>query len=94
MPHEASMVFRPVFVGKGKNPFFLNHFDMGDPTEEWKEYLTRVGIGGAFLGQQNGQQDWLYYLGKYEVTEAQYATIMGSAASATPSSRSPIQNSA
>jgi formylglycine-generating enzyme required for sulfatase activity len=86
------MVFRPVFIGKGKNPFFLHHFEMGDPTNDFKEYLTRVGIGGAFLGQQHGQQDWLYYLGKYEVTEAQYAAIMGSAASATPSSRSPIRN--
>jgi formylglycine-generating enzyme required for sulfatase activity len=92
MPHEENMVFRPVFIGKGKNPFFLHHFDMGDPSNDFKEHLTRVGIGGAFLGQQNGQQDWLYYLGKYEVTEAQYAAIMGSAASATPSSRSPIKS--
>src|SRR5215831_15213644 len=92
MPHEASMVFRPVFIGKGKNPFFLREFDMGDPTNDFKEYLTRAGIGGAFLGQQNGQQDWLYYLGKYEVTAAQYATIMESASPAQANSHYPIQN--
>jgi formylglycine-generating enzyme required for sulfatase activity len=92
MPQEASMVFRPVFIGKGKNPFFLRQFDMGDPGNDFKEYLTRAGIGGAFLDQQNGQPDWLYYLGKYEVTAAQYATIMASAAPAQPNSRYPIQN--
>ena len=43
MPHEANMVFRPVFIGKGKNPFFLHHFDMGDPSNDFKEHLTRVG---------------------------------------------------
>ena len=32
MPHNVSMVFRSVLIGKGENPFSLNQFDMGDPT--------------------------------------------------------------
>ena len=71
MPHNVTMVFRPVLIGKGENPFSLNQFDMGDPTGDFKEHLTRVGVGGAFVDQQGGQQSWLYYLGKYEVSEAQ-----------------------
>src|SRR5215470_2772912 len=96
MPHEASMVFRAVFIGEEKNPFVLRQFNMGDPTgdptNDFREHLTKVGIGGAFLGQRNGQPDWLYYLGKYEVTAAQYATIMESASPAQSNSRYPIQN--
>jgi formylglycine-generating enzyme required for sulfatase activity len=92
MPQGRSMVFRPVFIGKGENPFVLRQFNMGDPTSEFKEYLTRVGIGGAFLGQQNGQRNWLYYLGKYEVTEAQYYAVMGPASRPEGNSRFPIRN--
>jgi formylglycine-generating enzyme required for sulfatase activity len=95
MPHEASMVFRPIFIGTGKNPFVLKQFNMGDPTgdptNDFKEYLTRVGIGGAFLNQAKGQPDWLYYLGKYEVTAAQYAAVMESASPAQSNSHYPIQ---
>lgn len=92
MPQNVSMAFRPVPIGKGENPFFLNQFDMGDPTSDFKEHLTKVGVGGAFMNQQGGQQGWLYYLGKYEVSEAQYASVMESASPAERNSRYPRRN--
>jgi len=78
MPNGGSMVFRPVFIGEGDDPFALREFKVGDrSTGEFDEYPTSVVIGGSFVeNNPNGQPDWLYYIGKYEVTAAQYYSIM------------------
>jgi len=92
MPQNMSMVFRPVAIGKGDNPFFLNQFDMGDPSSDFKEHLTRVGVGGAFMDQQGKQRGWVYYLGKYEVSEMQYAAVMEAASPGERTSGYPRRN--
>jgi hypothetical protein len=78
MPNGAAMVFRPVFIGKGSQPFAYREFKVGDRSGGgFKEYPTNVVIGGSFIGTDaRGQTDWLYYMGKYEVTEAQYIAVM------------------
>jgi hypothetical protein len=93
MPHGASMTFRPVFIGgEGNNPFSLQLFVMGDPDEGFRENLTGGGIGGAFRGDNLGRQDWLYYLGKYEVSEAQYYAMMAPNDASKRTSHYPIRN--
>lgn len=77
LPQGAVMAFRPVFIGEGDKPFALKKFKMGDPAGGFKEYPTAVAIGGAFIGRNKGQADWLYYMGKYEVTVGQYYAVMG-----------------
>lgn len=78
MPDGAKMVFRPVFIGEGSQPYALKEFKVGDRSAGgFKEYPTDVVIGGSFIkNNSNGKSDWLYYIGKYEVTEAQYYSIM------------------
>jgi len=80
MPGGLTMVFRPVFIGKGDGPLALRRITLGGDGNNFKEQSTAVAIGGAFIGQHDGHSDWLYYMGKYEVTETQYAAVMGPAA--------------
>jgi formylglycine-generating enzyme required for sulfatase activity len=89
MPQNVQMAFRPVPIGKGENPFFLYRFEMGDPDGDFRENPTQVGVGGAFVDQQQG---WRYYLGKYEVSEAQYYSVMESGSPGERSSRYPRRN--
>ncbi|MDH3601420.1 MAG: SUMF1/EgtB/PvdO family nonheme iron enzyme [Candidatus Tectomicrobia bacterium] len=92
MPHGLQMVFRPVFIGAGGAPFALRKFSMGDPAGGYKENLTNVVIGGAFKQDRRGQPEWLYYLGKHEVTEAQYAAIMEPQETDKKASQYPIRD--
>ncbi|MGE4293849.1 MAG: formylglycine-generating enzyme family protein [Desulfovibrio sp.] len=77
MPGGEEMVFRPVFLGQGDGPFALRKFKMGDPGGGFREYPTSVALGGSFVAEDKGKRDWCYYLGKYEITEAQYYALMG-----------------
>ncbi len=78
MPGGSTMAFRPVFIGEGDKPFALKEFKLGDRAGGgYKEYPTPVVVGGAFVMKNpHGQPDWMYYIGKYEVTEVQYYALM------------------
>ncbi|HWP48355.1 MAG TPA: SUMF1/EgtB/PvdO family nonheme iron enzyme [Candidatus Limnocylindrales bacterium] len=78
MPNQAKMVFRRVFIGKGDKPFALREFKVGDRSGGgFKEFPTSVILGGAFVENNlHNQPDWVYYMGKYEVTEAQYYAVV------------------
>ncbi len=76
MPSGGEMVFRPVFIGEGDAPFAARKFIMGDPNGGYKEHPTSVTIGGAFSGRAHGRGDRLYYMGKYEVTESQFYSLI------------------
>ncbi len=78
MPNDGKMVFRPVFIGVGDGPWDMKEFKVGDRSAGgFREYPTRVVIGGAFIANNlHDMRDWVYYIGKYEVTEAQYYSIM------------------
>ncbi|GJQ57802.1 MAG: hypothetical protein D8M57_03525 [Candidatus Scalindua sp. AMX11] len=95
MPGNACMVFRPVYIGESDDPYAMRKFKVGDPNGGFKEYPTTVALGGAFVGECNGRRDWLYYIGKYEVTEAQYVSVMGLSDDKTEEtlkSRYPVHN--
>ncbi|WP_245619878.1 formylglycine-generating enzyme family protein [Desulfobacter vibrioformis] len=76
LPGQRNMAFRPVFMGQGDTPFAQKSFRMGDPDGGFKEHPTEVSLGGSFTGDTKSGRDWLFYLGKYEVTQAQWAAVM------------------
>ncbi len=89
MPNGEEMVFRRVFLDKGADLFAIRIFQVGEEKGVLGEESVKVGLGGEFLEKNShGALDWVYYLGKYEVTEGQYLAIMG------PGSRSPSQKPA
>ncbi|MEI7774279.1 MAG: SUMF1/EgtB/PvdO family nonheme iron enzyme [Verrucomicrobiota bacterium] len=77
MPGGLKMVFRPVQLGVGANPFALREFTLGSRAGDgFREEPVKVLLGGSFLKERNGKPDWLYYIGKYEVTEAQFSAVL------------------
>ena len=88
MPGGLQMAFRPVYLGVGDEPFAVREFFIGGGTGQsnYRETPAKVQLGGSFIGTNAGRKDWLYYLGKYEVTRAQYAAVMQAG---TASLRSP-----
>ncbi len=76
LPGKRHMVFRPVFMGQGDTPFAQKSFRMGDPDGGYKEHPTEVSLSGSFIGDGKSGRDWLFYLGKYEVTQGQWAAVM------------------
>ncbi|TSA57377.1 MAG: hypothetical protein D4R39_02455 [Methylophilaceae bacterium] len=79
MPNGHQMVFRPVFLDIGDTPFALREVVMGSRAGEgFRESPTKIQLGGSFVRDRKGKPDWLYYIGKYEVTEGQFAALMNS----------------
>ncbi|MCC5847075.1 MAG: SUMF1/EgtB/PvdO family nonheme iron enzyme [Verrucomicrobia bacterium] len=77
MPGGGAMVFRPVFLDVGDGPYATREFKMGDRAMGgYKEHPTAVLLGGSFVKENQGQPDWMYWIGKYEVTERQYNRIV------------------
>ncbi|MDR1947509.1 MAG: formylglycine-generating enzyme family protein [Desulfovibrio sp.] len=61
-------------------------FIMGDQEEGFKAYPTAVTVGGNFAEKNaDGSVKWFYYLGKYEVTQGQYYSVMGLPDKGSPS---------
>lgn len=76
MPAGLSMAFRRIVV-PGAN-FWGDAervIQIGDAEGGIFEGVQRVQVSGSFLDTE--QEHWYYYLGKYEVTKAQFAAIMG-----------------
>lgn len=81
MPNGLTMVFRPVYLGVGDGPFAVREFTMGSRAgDSFKETPTKVQLGGSFIEGKEGKRDWLYYIGKYKVTEQQFAALVSSPA--------------
>ena len=75
MPNGARMVFRPVFLGSGTGRA-TREFRMGDRTgQHGEEPMQPASVGGSFIAERDGHQDWLFYVGKYSVTEAQFDAV-------------------
>ncbi|MDR3038681.1 MAG: formylglycine-generating enzyme family protein, partial [Candidatus Adiutrix sp.] len=97
-PEGVEFVFRPVSLGEGGGHLASRRFNLGDPSLGFKAWPTTVALGGAFLRPRPGepqQEEWIYYLGKYEVTEGQYYAVMGPPLGADPKilqSRRPMTN--
>ena len=76
MPNNAQMVFRKIVV-PGQNFWGASEriVQVGDGEGDIFEGLQRVQVSGSFPHKSEG--NWVYYLGKYEVTKAQFVSIMG-----------------
>ena len=91
MPNGASMVFRPVFLGIGDDKLAEKTFKMGDRTGgNYKEKVTEVTFGGSFVADNQGHKDWLFYIGKYEVSRGQFAAFHASPAGAVIAEQSSV----
>ncbi len=77
MPNGGRMVFRPIFLGLEQGATERSYV-MGDRSGQYaRERMVPVTVGGFFTGvNPQGKTDWLYYLGKYEVTKSQYGAVM------------------
>ena len=76
-PEGTCFVFRPVYV-TGESVFGGTSFIMGDAeSDSFRTPPTRVMVGGAFEGDPD-KGSWMFYMGKYEITRAQYRAVMGS----------------
>jgi hypothetical protein len=90
MPNGLRMVFRPVYLNVGAGPLAVREIILGGRADEgFRENPTKVAIGGSFLGKNAGKPDWLFFLGKYEVTEEQFATVIPSSARVGPQEARP-----
>ncbi len=79
-PGGVVFAFRPVHTDSadGNNgPLSGVRFIMGDPSGDFRAPPTAVMVGGAFESEDPARPGWLYYMGKYEITRAQYAAVMG-----------------
>lgn len=77
MPEGGRMVFRPVHLGRTVEGLGTRQIWVGKGEgAKFYETPTQVEISGAFNLAAAGGEDWVYYLGKYEVTQAQYYAVM------------------
>lgn len=76
MPGGRTMALRPVCIGEGSGSYAWKRFRVGDPSGGYKESPTGVALGGAFKVGQSAQEDWCYYIGKYEVSEDQVFAVL------------------
>ncbi len=76
LPNDLSMEFMPVCVNSNSGLFDWKKIKLGDPSGGFKEYPTAMALGGSFPIEKNGKKEWCYYIGKYELTEKQYASLM------------------
>ena len=76
MPQGLSMEFVPVCVNANSGLFDWKKIKLGDPSGGFKEYPTTMALGGSFPLEKDGKKMWCYYMGKYELTQNQYISIM------------------
>jgi len=76
MPDGLSMEFIPVCVNDNSGLFDWKKVKLGDPSGGFKEYPTTMALGGSFLIEENGKELWCYYIGKYELSQKQYVSLM------------------
>jgi len=76
MPGNIHMAFRKVIV-PGKDFWGDSNriVKLGDPTGGILQSQRTVMVGGAF--HPSSENDWHFFLGKYEVTKAQFVQVMG-----------------
>ncbi len=93
LPGGGSLAFRPVSVGDDKGSFAARLYKIGDRAEGgFQEFPTDVSVGGAVSMELEGKRQWVYFLGKYEVSEAQWHAVMGTGTEAQKKSSLPVRN--
>ena len=90
MPCGGAMTFRRVDTPARESPLEDRQVTLGadDPETTYSEYVRTDYVLGAFTSTQSRTR--YYYIGKYEVTRAQYdAVLSGNCAAPTPATRRP-----
>jgi hypothetical protein len=91
LPGGLSFAFRPISVGDDKGSFAAKLYKIGDRAEGgFQEFPTDVSVGGAVVQDLDGKKQWVYFLSKYEVSEAQWHTVMGTGSPIQKRSSNPI----
>ncbi|MEA2048477.1 MAG: SUMF1/EgtB/PvdO family nonheme iron enzyme [Campylobacterota bacterium] len=70
------MEFIPVCVNSSSGLFDWKKIKLGDPAGGFKEYPTTMALGGSFPIEKNGKKLWCYYIGKFEVSQKQYTSLI------------------
>lgn len=76
MPNGLKMEFMPVCVNPNNGLYNWKKIKLGDPSGGFKEYPTTMALGGSFPIEKNGKKMWCYYIGKYELSQKQYKSLM------------------
>ena len=83
LPGGDSIRFQAVFLGlDGKEMLTAKGVELGSYSDDrLREPRDTVTLSGSFVEQRPGghEDDWCYYLGTTEVTEAQWVAVMGGA---------------
>jgi formylglycine-generating enzyme required for sulfatase activity len=88
LPAGRQIVFRPVALGLDAQPYAVREFTMGDrKATAQREQLLKTQLGGSFVVDIAGKPDVVFYMGKYEVTEAQIAAVSDPSRLASASSK-------
>ncbi len=75
-PNNTCFTFRPIYI-EATSPFDGITFLMGDvDSDSFRTPPTKVMLSGSFADEEK-ENLWLFYLGKYEITRAQYRAVMG-----------------
>lgn len=91
MPGSQQLVFRPVAVGPVKSSFQAKVFKIGDRAEGgFQEFPTDISVGGAVSMPVDGENQWVYFMGKYEITVGQWHAVMGTGSESELSSDYPM----
>ncbi len=92
LPAGQTLVFRPVSVGPDQGSFVARIFKIGDRAEGgYQETPTDISVGGAVSMDLEGQRQWVYFIGKYEVSEAQWHAVMGTGTDEQKNSSYPVR---
>ncbi|WP_318437076.1 SUMF1/EgtB/PvdO family nonheme iron enzyme [Photobacterium leiognathi] len=81
LPDNTSLKFQPIYLGLDGNDIFSSkRVKLGSregSDVSYKERLSTTNLGGSFVGiNKRGEKEWLYYLGKTEVSQQQWNAVM------------------
>lgn len=92
LPCGGAMAFRPVDIAVGSGPLDDHAAPLGDPNASrgYSDYRRTAFLSAPFTGEQGARR---YYVGKYDVTQDQFATLPGDACpTPSPGGRLPKTN--
>lgn len=88
IPCGGMMVFRPVDVLAGGTAFADRPITLGEPqsAQGYADYIRNVYLAAPFTGPNGAER---YWIGKYDVSRDQYASITGICPTPSPGGRVP-----
>jgi hypothetical protein len=91
LPSDQKLVFCAIPLAIGDDPFAGLEFTIGGRgSGGFRENQMQVRIGGSVVLPANGKPDWHILFGKYEVTRAQWAAVLGDPAPSAAEANLPV----